>query len=179
MLSKYKLVSSNKRKLEEYKSFGLDFDIASGNDLPEVDSNSFDVIAYKAEMNGIHTISEDTSLHIENSNVGVNIKWMINHLSEFVGKKALWEVVLGKNDGKFIYVYQGLINGIIVEPRGKGYAFDPFFQPENCNFTLAELDEQNLKHKFSARKNVAENLLNDNYLKKFSLPLEVWQGKWQ
>lgn len=39
-------------------------------------------------------ITEDTSLDIEGEKVGINVKWMMDFLSKFVGKHANWNVFL-------------------------------------------------------------------------------------
>ena len=49
---------------------------------------------HKASQLGEYVISEDTSLDIEGEQVGINVKWMMQELPKFVGKRALWNVYL-------------------------------------------------------------------------------------
>ena len=52
------------------------------------------VAIHKASQLGEYVISEDTSLDIEGEQVGINVKWMMNELPKFVGKRAVWTVYL-------------------------------------------------------------------------------------
>ncbi len=101
-LPKFALVTSNARKIREYRELIPNLRVEEGQDLPEVDADDETVAIYKAVDNGPFTISEDTSLEIEGENIGVNLKWFKEKIPTFVGKKAYWKVLLAKNDGEYI-----------------------------------------------------------------------------
>ena len=46
------LVSSNPRKLKELARYGLELDLRSGDDLPEVDGTPLEVAIHKAKLAG-------------------------------------------------------------------------------------------------------------------------------
>ena len=179
----FKLVSSNQNKLKEFKRFGLAIEIDTGTDLPEINGPALDVIIYKTKDAGPFKIVEDTSLEIEGLNVGVNIRWVIDQLLEndkLSGKKAIWTVLIGVNDGKSIEIYSGIINGHIVAPKGKGFGFDPIFVPNGSNLTLSELEEIGKKDNFSARKKAIDNMLTKKFIK--TIPIKTipkWEGEYQ
>lgn len=74
-----------------------------------------------------------------------------------------------------MYVYEGIVNGKIVQHRGDSdFGFDPYFEPDGTDKTLAEdkPDERN------ARFLAIENLVNNN-VKYIRDPIYEWDGKWQ
>jgi len=154
------IVTSNKKKLQEYNDFGLDVTAEPGLDLPEVDSNIDDVIVYKALAAGENKIVEDTILEVDGVEV-VDIRWKIKEMN--VNASARWIVSLGLNDGKQIKVYRGIIEGQLVKTDDiSGFGFDEYFIPNGSPYTLGQLDRQGNKALFSARKIACENLLNNN-----------------
>lgn len=182
--NKVKLVTSNINKLKEYKEFGLkNIEIELGRDLKEVDGSKLDVIIYKALEAGKDRLVEDTSLDVEGKDIGVNIRWMLNELNKINNKKAIWTVMLGYNDGAYIKVYMGILEGVIKQPKFKvskdAFGFDPYFVPTENNIDelpLSMLD----KNKYSARKIAIENFLKDNYIKKVKIEtIPKWKGKYQ
>lgn len=62
--------------------------------MKEIVSDPLSVAIHKASQLGEYVIVEDTSLDIEGEQVGINVKWMMNSLTNFVGKRALWNVYL-------------------------------------------------------------------------------------
>lgn len=184
MFDDYKLVSSNQHKLREYRRFGLNIDIASGLDLPEVNANDITVIKYKALDAGPKMIVEDTSLHIEGHDVGVNIRWMLDNLITLVGSKASWKVLIGVNTGEEILVFSGIVEGVIVAPSANvpsnGFGFDPYFKPLDSNLSMVELDHIGIKDQFSARKKAVENMITNNIDSKFTITdIPPWTGDYQ
>lgn len=177
-----KLVSSNKNKLEEFKRFGLsNITIEVGRDLKEVDSDEETVIIYKALEAGKNRIVEDTSLSIENADVGVNVRWLLDNLKDYVGRKAIWKVYLGMNDGASIHLFKGEIEGVIVETDYlKGFGFDSLFKPLGSELTLYELEGKGLKDNFSARKNAIDNLCLSKTESSIAIKdLPKWEGSYQ
>ncbi len=182
------LVTSNINKLNEFKQLGLkNIKIEKGIDLPEVDSDDVTVIKYKALHAGINRLVDDTSLNVENESIGVNIRWLLNNLSKLNNRKANWKVLLGYNNGKHIYVYEGIVYGIIKSPSTSiskdDFGFDPYFIPINNNpknLSLKELDNLGKKNNYSARNYAVLNFLKNKYVYKFEISkIPEWKGKYQ
>lgn len=185
--SKFKLVTSNINKLNEFKRFGLiNLNIESGKDLREVDGSDLEVIIYKSLEAGNNCIVEDTSLDIENANVGVNVRWLLNNLYKYHGKKAKWKVLLGLNTDNTIYVYEGVINGRIIDIDkfpSDAFGFDPIFVPINNNLkqlSLYQLEKENKKDLFSARRLAIDNLIQNKPIYKINInKIKNWTGSYQ
>ena len=62
--------------------------------MREIVADPLLVAIHKASQLGEYVIIEDTSLDVEGEQVGVNVKWMMDSLSSFVGKRANWNVYL-------------------------------------------------------------------------------------
>lgn len=177
-----KLVSSNKNKLKEFQRFGLlEIAVEEGRDLKEVDSDEESVIIYKALSAGKNRIVEDTSLSIENADVGVNVRWLIDNLKQYHGRKAIWKVYLGLNDGENIQLFKGEVEGVIdAKTEIKGFGFDSIFKPLGSSLTLYELEEAGLKDDFSARKNAVQMLKNNQTTATFTIKdIPKWVGAYQ
>ena len=86
-------------------------------DIKEIESDPFTVVAHKATQAGDHVLIEDTSLDIEGAEVGINIRWVMSNIEQYIGRKAVWTVLLGYKDGESIYIYKGVTNGHLVAPR--------------------------------------------------------------
>ena len=114
-------------------------------------------------------------MDIEGEQVGINVKWMMNELPKYIGKKALWNVYLAILIHGRVHVYRGQVIGTIVEPRGdSNFGFDPVFLPEGCVSTLAESKPDSV----SARAKAVENLVKDI---PFAIvnPIFDWDGQYQ
>ncbi|MNN16778.1 dITP/XTP pyrophosphatase [compost metagenome] len=179
------MLTSNQNKIKEFKRFGLDnLNVSEGPDLKEVNSDPITVIMYKSKDSGPFTIVEDTSLHIKGESVGVNVKWMLDHIESFCGKEAYWEVLLGVNDGKNIEVYGSRIYGTIVKDTSNGeevFGFDAFFKVSGVEKTLHELNKEGLKDNYSARKDVVIEFIKHRYFLK-QIPIKdipEWDGEYQ
>lgn len=176
------LVSSNPKKLAEFQSFGLHFDIERGADLREVDADPETVTLYKAKAAGDGRIIEDTSLDVDGADLGTNIRWLLETLPQHVGKPALWRVMLGVNRAGRIEIYEGLIRGKIVQRDWPEdfFGFDPLFQPEGSDMTLHELAAAGRKDEFSARLQAAKKFRLGQF-KSLTLIKDVpeWTGAWQ
>ncbi|KAK8823755.1 hypothetical protein WA538_001047 [Blastocystis sp. DL] len=138
-----RLNTSNENKYREFKrlfaNYGINLD-ATHREIREIVSDPLSVAIHKASQLGEYVISEDTSLDIEGEQVGINVKWMMNELPKFVGKRAVWNVYLAILLQGRVHVYRGQVVGVIVEPRGdSNFGFDPVFQPEGAEKTLAEV----------------------------------------
>ena len=92
-------------------------------------SDPLSVSIHKASQLGEYVITEDTSLDIEGEAVGINVKWMMDSLPNYVGKIANWNVFLAilvrvgnvfhvQMQGQ-VHIYRGQVQGTIVNPRGE------------------------------------------------------------
>jgi XTP/dITP diphosphohydrolase len=176
--SKWRLNTSNKGKLEEFQKLFAkhNLDLSSTQiDLDEIDADPISVVAHKASQLDESVLIEDTSLEIEGASVGINVRWLLDHLNELVGRKAVWTVLLAYRQGDEVLIYKGEVHGTIVPARGdKGFGFDPVFLPDNATQTLAEAkpDEVN------ARALAVEALAKGNVFKKVKA-IYKWDGPWQ
>jgi len=169
-----KLNTSNPGKLEEFKKlFGYELKSTS-IDLREINSDPESVVAYKAKMAGKGVLIEDTSLDVEGEDVGINIKWLMSHLKEFIGKKAVWTVLLAMQEDDSILLWKGEVNGVLVSPRGKAFGFDHYFIPDGREQTLGESKTNDV----SARAVAVSNFKNGVVFKTLGIP-EEWAGEWQ
>jgi XTP/dITP diphosphohydrolase len=172
------LNTSNPGKMKEFQRLFANHGIAlttSQVDLEEIDADPLTVVVHKASQLKEGILVEDTSLEIEEESVGVHIRWLLQHLGKYVGKKAVWRVLLACQKHGQVHVYEGKIQGTIVQPRGEGgFGFDPFFLPDNSTFTLAESKPDSV----NARAKVVEALLRENVVAILP-PLKDWNGSWQ
>ncbi len=174
----WKINTSNPGKLAEFQRlFAAHGHLleASSIDLPEIDADPLTVAVHKASQAGDGVIVEDTSLEIEGGGCGIHIRWLLAHLSECIGKKAKWRVLLAMQKETSVFVYQGVVKGLIAAPQGEGgFGFDPYFLPEGKAKTLAEekLDEVN------ARALAVEAFFQNRPIA-VKKPIKDWQGKWQ
>lgn len=183
-INKLSLVTSNKNKLDEYNSYNNDgkLQMLKGADLPEVESEDpLTVIIYKSKLAGNNTIVEDTSFDVEGANVGTNVRWLMDSISKYEGRKAEWIVKLAVNYNENIYVYDGKIKGIISSSKGKeGFGFDPIFIPNGTHKTLSELSFEGNKDDYSARKQAFNNLLLNFNPKVYKIKdIPEWLGEYQ
>jgi inosine/xanthosine triphosphate pyrophosphatase family protein len=174
-LENYTLNTSNHNKFREFCEYGLQGVHRTEIDLPEPNSDPITVVAYKASSVPPKTIIEDTSLDVEGAEIGVNVRWMLDRLDKFVGKKAVITTLLAvlEDDGK-VYIYEGKLTGKIVNPSGGGFGFDSVFLPDGSNKTLGE---EKPKH-ISARYKAVQNFLNRRVHDIVS-PIENWDGEMQ
>lgn len=139
--TEWKLNTGNTGKLHEFgRLFSKYGCILSSTQIEvnEIDADPLSVIAHKASQIGEEVIVEDTSLDIEGAAVGIKIRWLLQHLSDFIGRKAVWTVLLAFRKGKKVYVFKGEVKGAIVASKGDGgFGFDPYFQPLEASETLA------------------------------------------
>lgn len=172
------LSSSNKSKINEFKEILPNLKTVVGKDIREVKGTMDDVIIYKTLEANKNEMVDDTILIVNGKEV-VDIKWNIEKLKE--GDKAIWVTSLGYNDGKKITVYRGEVEGTITKNRGdEGFAFDPYFIPKGSDFTLGELNKDNLKKFYSARTIALLNFKNNKAYKVLDInSIPKWKGKYQ
>lgn len=173
-----KLNTSNPGKFEEFKrlfaEYGLVLD-ASHKDLNEIDADPVCVIAHKASQIEENILVEDTSLDIDGASVGIHIRWLLDHLKEYVGRKASWTVLLALRKGEMVFIYKGGIEGTIVEPRGStGFGFDPVFLPDGSEKTLAESKPDC----YNARAQAVQAFIQGALWTTHPV-IKTWEGPWQ
>lgn len=177
--------TSNPRKLAEINRFGLAVTAEPGEDLLEVDGTPEQVATYKSLAAGPRALVEDTSLDVEGFDAGVNIRWLLEHLTEEVKKsgrtpKATWRVMLAVHDGEQMFVAKAEVPGhMVAEPRGAGFAFDAYFVPEGHDQTLGEMDAAGTKDLVSARKTAVQNLLSGHCTTVPLSDIPEWTGAYQ
>lgn len=174
----WKLNTSNPGKLKEFQKLFAHWNIsleASHIDLKEIDSDPISVITHKASQLEEDILVEDTSLEVEGAAFGVQIRWLINHLSEYVDHRAKWIALLAYRKGNEVLIYEGHVVGTIVKPKGnEGFGFDSVFLPDGATMTLAESKPT----QFNARAKAVEALITNHIFAKRPL-MKSWEGPWQ
>lgn len=167
-------ITANKNKFEEVKSI-LSTVEQLDIDLPEIQEIDAKIIIKEKLLAALQHqkgefIVEDTSLYFDalNGLPGPLIKWFMEtmgkeglaDLTQKLGNdKAKVETIIGyaKNHEE-IYFFEGSITGRIVSPRGEsGFGFDPIFQPDGHDKTLAEMSHEE-KNKISMRRLAVDQL---------------------
>ena len=190
MLHKKILLStSNEKKIAEFKSYNLDFEVVKGVDLKEIDSTSKNVVIQKAIDAGEKVLVEDTVLIIDGKEV-VDIKWKIKELRDLKNPKIEWITSLAIVDDGFVYVYQGYMECSLAEGIENAtipedaFGFDPYLVPSPNGiavpFTFYELAQKGLKSGFSPRRLAVNNLLAGYWLDMINIDnIEPWTGGYQ
>lgn len=172
------LNTSNSGKLQEFERLFGRHGIAlaaTGRDLPEIVADPVLVAVHKATQVEEGVLVEDTSLEVEDAEVGIQVRSLLDRLGDYAGNKAVWRTLLAFRQGDLVYVYEGRVDGTIVPPRGEGgFGFDPVFLPDGAELTLAESKPD----AFNARAKAVEALLQNNLYAKMPL-IPEWQGSWQ
>jgi len=178
MKKHWKINTSSEGKLRElvrlFAQKGCSVD-ATQIDLKEIDSDPISVVVHKASQMPNDVLVEDTSLHIEKATVGIHIKWFLEHLSEYIGRKASWVVLLAYRRNQLVHIFKGQIDGVIVVAQGtEGFGFDPVFLPNGSSATLAISKPDSV----NARAFAVTALLKGNV---FSIQpvISDWAGEWQ
>lgn len=167
-----KINTSNPDKLAEFKRYLPDIE-AIKKDLQEPDSDLITIIRYKAsQFEGV--LVDDTSLHIAGESVGANIRWLLNDLPKYVGKKATFTCLLAIHRNHQIEIFKGEVRGTIVEPRGNSFGFNNYFLPEGTEKTFGEEIPEQLNPRFLAISQFKQQ-------KPFATekPLKEWSGPFQ
>lgn len=174
----WKINTSNPHKLAEFREFfsryGAEL-LSSHLDLREIDAPPLAVIAHKASQLEEMTLVEDTILEVEDADVGVNVRWLLSHLDNYIGKKATWITFLAYRQRNHVKIYRGCVHGTIVAPQGEnGFGFDKHFLPQGSSSTLAQAKPDIM----NARGFAVEALLKDQPWQIVE-PIYDWQGPWQ
>jgi inosine/xanthosine triphosphate pyrophosphatase family protein len=181
-MPKPKLMTSNAKKLAEYQRLGLDADLGGvGPDLPEISASPVEVALRKAFMAGPGSLAEDTSLDVEGGDVGVNVRWLMDEVQSFQGRRAVFRVVLAHHDGAAVSAYEGAIHGTIGQGPACGFGFDSVFFPDGAGGqSLGQLDAQGRKDEFSARALAVKAYgAGQRALTRKACDFKPWDGAWQ
>lgn len=181
------LRTSNRRKLAEFRRFGLALNAESGADLAEVDGTPEEVVKYKALAAGPGVLVEDTSLDVEGYSAGVNIRWLLDTMMAKMraepglpAPRAVWRVMMAVHYQGRMFVAGAAVEGrLIAERRGEGFSFDCYFIPQGQTLTLGELDLLGKKDDVSARRSAVTNLLNGHCAFQATSELAPWLGAYQ
>jgi XTP/dITP diphosphohydrolase len=178
MTSEWVLNTCSRGKLQEFQRLFARYGVVLAHteiDIEEIEADPVTVVVYKASTLGEGILIEDTSLEIEGASVGVNVRWLLGRLHQYVGRKTTWRSLLARQNAGQVYVYEGKICGTIVQPKGKGgFGFDPFFLPENSTYTLAEAKPDSV----NARAKAVEALMQGITVAILP-PISHWEGPWQ
>jgi len=183
-----KLVTSNTNKRREFKrildDIGMDIPVVQGEDLREVQGTSEQVITHKALDAGKDNVVEDTILIINGEEV-VDIKFKLQELKQLkTCPRATWRTSIAVDTTErddTIEVFVGEVNGIIIpDSTDEGHGFDPYFLPDGSDVTLAVLDSEGKKDKFSARYKALRDFAHKAYHNQWKhYEIERWTGKYQ
>lgn len=193
--NKLKLTTSNKRKIEEFKRFGLEIPIVeNAPDLKEVDSDINDVIIFKAIDSGVNNLVEDTVLVIDDEEV-VDIRWKIDELRNKPNAKIFWITSLAFVDEHgYLYVYRGEIRCELAKALkdnpdsfvvpDDAFGFDPYLCPvvggDVLEQSFYDLDKIGRKDDVSPRKMAVESLLDDDFIIRLRAnTVPKWTGQYQ
>jgi XTP/dITP diphosphohydrolase len=174
----WKLNTSNLGKFEEFKQlfnrYGDTIE-ATHIDLNEIVATPIEVIAHKASQLEDNIIVDDTTLDIEGASIGIHVRFLLEHLPEYAGRKATWTTYLAYRKEHQVLIYKGVVKGTIALPQGAtGYGFDPVFIPEGSTKTLAEFKPDSC----NARAIAVEALVKGEVWMTHPL-IETWSGPWQ
>ncbi len=182
------IASNNKHKIREISSV-LDRSVrlislaGAGikEDIPEnektLEGNALTKARYVYRLTGSDVLADDTGLEVEalNGAPGVhsaryagesknpdnNIDRLLKELKNHKNRIARFRTVIALIYDNKEYLFEGLINGkIIDERRGqKGFGYDPVFLPDNEELTFAEMPAQ--KKNMISHRAIAIKKLND------------------
>jgi len=165
------IATSNLDKIKEFQRILKDFQIVGKKiDIEEIQSlDSSKVISHKAkdayrENNYNPILVEDTSLAIKGMGgwPGTYVKDLFENSEmrslvcstwlQGKDRSALAKVTIGLYDGVEVHIWEGKVEGVIVDaPIGmKGFGWDDIFIPKGSKKTFAEMDAEE-KDKYSMR----------------------------
>lgn len=167
-------ITGNKGKFEELKAIVPQIEQIE-IDLPEIQEiDAQKIIQAKLKEALKHRagefIVEDTSLYLEGLKglPGPLVKWFLKTVGneglaemaeKFENTHATAKTIIGyaKSENEISF-FVGEVKGTIVKPRGDmGFGWDPIFQPDGSNKTLAEMTMEE-KNQISTRKIAASKL---------------------
>lgn len=177
-MKKVCFVTGNANKLRELKAvLGEKVELTSqAIDLLEIQGTPVEISVEKCKLASKHVggavLVEDTCLEFDalGGMPGPYVKWFLDKigpkglcdlLAAFPNKKAraVCTMAFSEGPGHEPKVFQGIVHGKIVEPRGNNnFGWDPIFQPDGHEGTYAELPAE-IKHAISHRTLAINRLL--------------------
>lgn len=140
------------------KDIGCTEEIAETADT--IEGNAILKANYVTEKYGYACFADDSGLEIDylNGAPGVysarfageqkndqgNIDKVLSELKDIDNRKANFKTVIALNLNKQQHLFTGIIKGqITTTQKGtQGFGYDPIFQPDNYDFTFAEMNQQ-------------------------------------
>lgn len=176
----WKLNTSNQEKLKEFRhlfdKYGISLNVTS-IDLREVDAEPLTVATHKASQMPDHVLVEDTSLEIEGIDVGIHLRrkfeYLVQHMDQYVGKKATWTVLLAYKEGNLVYLYKGSVTGTFVPAKGE--------EGSSFKFLAEGVEKIYTEHKpecFDARALAVKSFIEKKPIAVRPVIVE-WNGLWQ
>ncbi|HTF03742.1 MAG TPA: RdgB/HAM1 family non-canonical purine NTP pyrophosphatase [Bacteroidia bacterium] len=122
-----------------------------------LEENALQKARFVQKLTGAVAMADDTGLEVdalngapgvysaryggEAKNAELNIAKLLREMQHTSNRRARFRTVIALADGKNEHLFEGIIEGeIIEEPRGtNGFGYDPVFVPTGDNRTLAEL----------------------------------------
>jgi XTP/dITP diphosphohydrolase len=179
--------SNNENKIKEIKSIlGNNFTLLSLSDInivddipedePDLEGNALAKARYVFNSTGKNVFADDTGLEVdalnglpgvhsarfagESKDSSANIDKVLSLLGTSANRKARFRTVIALIFEKKEYLFEGVVNGIIInEKRGnEGFGYDPVFIPEGKYQTFAEMDPDE-KNRISHRARAFEELI--------------------
>jgi len=182
--------TNNPHKLEEIKkAVGENFkilslaDINCTDEIPEtadtLEGNASQKSFYIYNKYGKNCFADDTGLEIEalDGKPGVysaryagpghdhekNMDKVLSELKDVKNRKARFRTVISLLLNGEETFFEGIVNGTILSERhgGKGFGYDPIFQPDGYNksFAMMDLDEKNeISHRGRAVRKLVKYL---------------------
>ena len=152
------------------------------DDVAEITANSLNVAIHKATSvyePGKITVIDDTSLHIEDANIGPLIKWHVHKLDQYIGRKAKLEVIFAYYIDGRVKTFHASLNGSIQSPTDKGRkGIDSYFVPDGYNVNIDTLRKQEVYDNVNPRLLALEKLFKDK-ADYYSPAIYNWPGPWQ
>lgn len=179
--------SGNQAKITEIKSLfdqlGARLDQVIDQDLREIHAPDVAIVIHKASQLEPGVMIEDSSLDVINATIGPNIKWYMDKIDRYIGRKAVLHSLIGyRLDDQTVLVIKKSVSGFLVTPRGSlvsGAKLSRYFQPKGSSMTLAELaDSAWVDSPFNPRA-LAIRALLDGEVSFCSKPMDDWHGDWQ
>jgi inosine/xanthosine triphosphate pyrophosphatase family protein len=146
-------------------------------EISEIDADHVDVVVHKAsqfrDSSDSIVLVEDSALHVEGADIGVNVKWRLGLLKNLIGRRAVWDVLIAYRRNDLVYVFKGSVAGRIVAPQSNYHRFAGYFEAN----VDAEHSDPNFAY-FTARSQASRAVLaHDAYAVR--PVIERWQGSFQ
>jgi len=185
--------SNNKNKIQEIQALvPNDIEIVSleeigcTDDIPEtattIEGNAILKANYVTEKYGYNCFADDTGLEVEalhgapgvysaryagkQKNANDNMNKLLLELKNQTNRKANFKTVIALNLDNRQYVFEGIINGQILEEKTgtNGFGYDPIFTAEGYDKSFAELtmeEKSSISHRGIAVKKLIAFLQNN------------------